>query len=338
MTTDVLFTAALLVAAAVACLMALRRMRALKTQVTSLQRQARWYHDALRIAGAGVWQWNMRDNQWMWIENLFQVPGSDLSYRVEVGPDFHARVHPEDRERLHEAERACIAGNSSLFDDYRYTLDDGRERWLRDIGHEIATGPGEPRTMVGITLDITDEKLRALAEEERSSRDDLTGLANRRAMREQVEALCTQDAGFCVAFLDLNGFKRLNDRHGHAAGDRCLQALGRTLRSLCREDEMAARIGGDEFVLVIPASPGNENDALLRVKLVVEAAVQIATRANPDAPVGAAVGIAFHPAHGVEAAALLSNADAAMYAAKGSGEHLTFRVHGEADELFRRSA
>src|SRR5690606_19298660 len=67
-----------------------RRQRALAARLASLEAQARWYQDALRIAGAGVWQWNMRDNEWSWIGNLFQPAGSSLRYSVSVGDEFYA--------------------------------------------------------------------------------------------------------------------------------------------------------------------------------------------------------------------------------------------------------
>ena len=171
----------------------------------------------MRIAGAGVWQWNMRDNEWTWIENIFQPAGSSLRYSVAVGEEFYRHVHPDHRDRLLKVETLCRQGHPSMFDDYRYRLESGEERWLRDIGHIVSGGPGDPPIMIGITLDITGEKLRAIEEEQRSLSDDLTGLPNRRALTEALDGLAAGGRAFCLGFVDLNGFKPLNDRHGHAA-------------------------------------------------------------------------------------------------------------------------
>ncbi|MGQ4828129.1 GGDEF domain-containing protein, partial [Enterococcus faecalis] len=82
--------------------------------------------------------------------------------------------------------------------------------------------------------------------------DPLTGLANRRAFVEALEAHVGQKRSGCLAIIDIDHFKQVNDRHGHAAGDRVLQAFGEVARSTLRSSDMVARIGGEEFAVILP--------------------------------------------------------------------------------------
>ncbi len=87
--------------------------------------------------------------------------------------------------------------------------------------------------------------------EELASRDSLTGLANRRNVEERIESRIASNQAFCIAMLDLNGFKRVNDEHGHVAGDSMLQQFAQELRSASRAGDVVGRWGGDEFMMVI---------------------------------------------------------------------------------------
>src|SRR5690606_31694384 len=130
-------------------------------------------------------------------------------------------------------------------------LETGEVRWLRDIAHRTTVIGDDPPIMVGITIDITEEKQRAIDKERRSGEDELTGLPNRRSLSAHLAARCTAAEPFALAFVDLNGVKMLNDRHGHASGDACLGLLGRALSAALAQGEFAARLGGDEFVILV---------------------------------------------------------------------------------------
>ena len=158
---------------------------------------------------------------------------------------------------------------------------------------------------------------RALVEQ--STTDALTGLANRRRFSEVLSAEITRGQRyghpFGVIMIDLDGFKPVNDRHGHAAGDLVLHEVARVLRENVRANDLVARIGGDEFVVVLPetGAPGVES---LREKLAQEIASLTVDLGDVTLVVGASLGAANYPAHGDAAATLLAAADAAMYAEK----------------------
>ena len=148
--------------------------------------------------------------------------------------------------------------------------------------------------------------------------DYLTGIANARALSlhlEQELARCRrEDSTVAVMVCDLNGFKQINDRFGHLAGDRVLKQFAAALTSACREYDYAARMGGDEFVIVAPKMTIDAVHA--RVALFSRMAQQAGEEVCGADFLSLSLGAAFYPQDGVEAEQLLAEADRAMYAAK----------------------
>jgi diguanylate cyclase (GGDEF)-like protein/PAS domain S-box-containing protein len=152
--------------------------------------------------------------------------------------------------------------------------------------------------------------------------DPLTGLPNRRRLEEQVEAaIWDARAGrdtFALLFVDLDGFKTVNDRLGHAAGDELLQSVARTLRGRLRRGDLLARLGGDEFlVALLGLDPATAADEARRVADELAQAVWTPVElSGVKVTVGASVGQAIYPADGEDFSSLLHGADLDMYAAK----------------------
>ncbi|MGR4892790.1 diguanylate cyclase domain-containing protein [Sphingopyxis sp. LARHCG72] len=150
--------------------------------------------------------------------------------------------------------------------------------------------------------------------------DPLTGVANRRAfdMRLDEEIAKADDTSpFAIALLDLNGFKPINDQHGHAIGDGVLCELAERLRRACGDHAVVARQGGDEFAILVPAgSPLLETALADHILAALAAPYRIGGQAIG---VGAGIGTAFWPEHGDSARKLLEVADRALYAAKAAG-------------------
>jgi diguanylate cyclase (GGDEF)-like protein len=151
--------------------------------------------------------------------------------------------------------------------------------------------------------------------------DPLTGLANRRALERTLDAALTRavkrSRSVGVVMLDLDGFKAINDNHGHAAGDEALREVARRLRGCVRERDLVARLGGDEFVLVLTDVGGRSGavqDAVARIQDALATPVQVN---DISASLRAAIGVAVFPGDGADAADLIAHADRAMYAAKG---------------------
>ncbi|GAB2626705.1 hypothetical protein Aab01nite_79520 [Paractinoplanes abujensis] len=149
--------------------------------------------------------------------------------------------------------------------------------------------------------------------------DPLTGLANRAVLTGRLERqLSAPDASVAVLYLDLDGFKQINDEHGHEAGDAILTAVAARLSSTVRETDVVARLGGDEFVVLCPGLPAEEA-AELAERVLQELAGPVAFRGVRLA-IGASIGIAAHQGtRPCSTTALLREADTAMYEAKRRG-------------------
>jgi diguanylate cyclase (GGDEF)-like protein len=166
-------------------------------------------------------------------------------------------------------------------------------------------------------------RLEALARHQ-ASHDALTGLPNRRAFMEQLGQAVARDEPFTLMYVDIDGFKPVNDTHGHAAGDALLKAIAGRLGRGIRDSDTAARLGGDEFALLLRgmgAGEALELGSKLCASLAqpynirVEAAGEVAIR------VGASIGAALFPQHGQDAEGLIHAADEAMYRAKKGGKN-----------------
>lgn len=157
-----------------------------------------------------------------------------------------------------------------------------------------------------------------------ATHDALTGLPNRRQLLQWLEqGIAVSARGgptVAVVFIDLDGFKRVNDVCGHEAGDRLLKAVGDAFKRTLRQSDLLCRIGGDEFA-VVAIDPGGESDLHRLGQRLVEAAGHLGPVPGlAQHVVGASVGISVFPLHGHTAAHLIDSADQAMYAAKQAGK------------------
>jgi diguanylate cyclase (GGDEF)-like protein/PAS domain S-box-containing protein len=155
--------------------------------------------------------------------------------------------------------------------------------------------------------------------------DPLTGLANRRLFAEHLDAALTRarraDHGLAVVWLDLDGFKRVNDQHGHAAGDSLLQAIAVRLRTAAREADLISRLGGDEFLVLLADLPQEaaEASATSIVDRIVRSLGEPLVAAGAALRITASAGISLYPIDASNTSELLAHADLAMYGSKRTG-------------------
>jgi diguanylate cyclase (GGDEF)-like protein len=156
----------------------------------------------------------------------------------------------------------------------------------------------------------------------RASTDPLTGLPNRRAMAEAVKRMVAHAsrvvAPLSLLLLDLDHFKQINDKYGHARGDQVLASVGATLRSMMRESDFTGRFGGEEFIVLLPAT-GFEGALTLAEK--IRAAVAQIVIPTVERPISTSIGIAVFPDHGRDSETLERSADRALYLAKKNGRN-----------------
>lgn len=160
-------------------------------------------------------------------------------------------------------------------------------------------------------------------------RDPLTGLSNRRELRSTLHKLAADAAQsrVSVLYLDLDGFKAVNDSLGHPAGDQLLIEVSQRLQRLVREDDLVCRLGGDEFVILLPGT--TQSDAECKAEqIITEISRPISLSQDQSAQVGVSIGIAQCPEHSQSPEELIQLADQALYQAKAAGKG-TFKSSGQ---------
>lgn len=205
---------------------------------------------------------------------------------------------------------------------YEIPLSDGRV--LEEVSALVRSEDGARRIgRVWVYEDITERKQTAQRLIEIAEHDALTGLYNRRRFHEELDRMLAvgQRHGEQVALLsfDLDGFKAVNDRFGHQAGDRVLIGVADGVAAIVRRNELLFRLGGDEFAVLVPeAKPAEVITLAQRVNRSI--ASQRFAFDDGEASVGVSIGIALFPEHARDAEALIEAADTALYAAKAAGK------------------
>jgi diguanylate cyclase (GGDEF)-like protein len=177
-----------------------------------------------------------------------------------------------------------------------------------------------------IFYDITERKALEDELDHLAHYDALTGLPNRMLLQDRLEqaiaAAERQQQHFALLFIDLDGFKPINDRYGHAAGDVLLQQVGHRLLTVVRAMDTAARLGGDEFVVILTDVKRRENAAGVAEKILEAlcAPYELGDWAETPVSITASIGVSIYPNDELVAQELLRTADVAMYRAKREGK------------------
>lgn len=228
-------------------------------------------------------------------------------------------VHPEERERWqHHMHQINNAGLPVTL-DLRLVSRRGETVWVNHVCAPVYDSTGAQIGVRATNLDITQRKAFEGRIEQMAYYDALTNLPNRHALARELQARVLSasltQGKLAVLFLDLDRFKQLNDSFGHALGDSLLKQVGKRLRACCENDTLIARVGGDEFVVVVPrvAGPG---DAVAIARHLLEAVERPLHIEGRELYISGSIGIALYPYNGSEPDELIRNADAAMYRSK----------------------
>lgn len=287
----------------------------------ALRRSEEQFRLAQKAAQIGSWDWDVKSGALHWSETVEPLFGLEPGSFPGTYEDFLRLVHPDDRLQVEDAVRAALGSGEDYDIEHRVLLADGNVRWLRESGSVLQSDHYPGPRMLGVVQDVTNQRL--LQERIRfvALHDTLTGLYNRYAfedhLRKALAGARRKGTRLAVLYMDLNGFKRINDRYGHGAGDITLREVACRILACVRESDVVARMGGDEFVGALPD---------IKDKADVEGVIQrLATAmqqpiALPEAEVqlGMSIGIAVFPDHADRIEELVRLADTAMYQAKQS--------------------
>lgn len=231
-------------------------------------------------------------------------------------------THPDDVDTSLELVDRALAGERPTYQvEKRYVHHDGKVVWTRLGVSLVRDASGEPQYFVVQALDITDRKRLEERLAHDATHDVLTGLATRPLLFDRLAhamaAARRYDSLVGLLFVDLDGFKTINDTCGHAVGDAVLIEVARRMAESVREIDTACRFGGDEFVVVCPHLGGAGDAVRVAERIGAALAMPFHTIAG-DTHLGASIGVAIGDGH-TEAAVLINRADEAVYRVKERG-------------------
>jgi diguanylate cyclase (GGDEF)-like protein/PAS domain S-box-containing protein len=277
---------------------------------------------AMEAAQMGMWYWECDTDHFSYSEGLNVLFGRratdpHIGYRV-----LQERLHPDDRELFAATMRHAVKQGSDFQVDYRVVWPDGSTHWIANRAQVHRDASGHAERVIGVAMDITDRKLAEQRIAHMAHHDALTGLPNRVLLRDRIQQAIAQahrsGSQLAVLFIDLDRYTTINDSLGHQLGDRLLQSVASRILVCVREGDTVARVGGDEFVIVIPGLHSSADASAVASKILDVLASAFHLHGN-DLHVAASIGISLYPADGADAETLMRNADTAMYHAKDSG-------------------
>jgi diguanylate cyclase (GGDEF)-like protein/PAS domain S-box-containing protein len=228
-------------------------------------------------------------------------------------PDsFWETIHPEDRDHVKQFMEEKTQEEYEVV--YRIVRPDQSIRWIKNRSFPISDDSGRTHRIVGIATDITDLKLGEEKLKHLSLHDPLTGLYNRIYFEEEISRIeKTRHGTVGILSCDVDGLKLVNDTLGHDQGDRLLAAAARVIRSSFREGDLAARIGGDEFAIILPNTTESAvENACQRIQEAVESYNAI----TPELPLSISVGFAIRNGSHKNLKDVFKEADNHMYRKK----------------------
>ena len=301
--------------------------------ITERKRAEEWVREreellSLTISAAdlGLWDWNLQTGMVTGDARWHAMRGATPTSDTPPALPWMEAVGPVDLQRIMAEVQRHSANPQTPFDaTWRIGHARSNERWMRSLGKIVRLDAnGEPVRMLGVSMDVTiqseqEERLQRLAHY-----DPLTGLPNRVLLAQTLEQLMEQARSthtlLGVAYLDLDGFKPINDRLGHQAGDRLLVVVATRLRHALRAVDCVARLGGDEFVLLLPGM-GDAQECERMLYRVMESLAAPYTLDTERVSVTASIGYTLYPQDSSDADTLLRHTDQAMYAAKQAGRN-----------------
>jgi len=280
--------------------------------------------EAQRIAHLGSWEWNVITGEVWWSAETFRIYGFEPGAFVPSLDRLMEVVHPDDRALLVKAIDAPLNEHEPYDFEHRVVRPDGVVRWIHRRAEVVRGDEGKRLKMIGTVHDITERKTLEGRLEHRALHDPLCDLPNRQLFVDRLEQALARTRRrkgrrVAVLFMDLDGFKVINDSLGHEIGDLLLVAVGERLRRCLRPEDTLARFGGDEFTVLLEEIEGSE-DAVRVTERITDRLGEPFFVDGRELYVSASIGIALGEARTKSAEDLLRDADTSMYRAKDEAD------------------
>ncbi len=277
---------------------------------------------AQKIAGLGYWRWELENDHFMISDQLKAMLDREQSIDVTNLQDFLKFVHPEDHQFVQHSMQLPKHGEVAEEGiDYRILT---RQDRILIVHQEVESSHENHSVILGTVQDVTHQKAAEKRIRQLAYTDELTGLASRayfyKHLDEIIKSSRRRNEEFAILYLDLDGFKDVNDSLGHDMGDELLKVISERLLGAIRENDFIARLSGDEFCIVLDNIKDQINSADTANRCL-DATNEPVTLGKQQIRPRCSIGIAHFPNDGEEVQTLLKAADSAMYAAKSEGKH-----------------
>jgi len=278
-----------------------------------------------RASNDGFWDWNLETDRIEFSSRWKAILGRQDADISESPSEWFDRVHPDDLAQVKAEINAHLEGITPHFqNEHRMRHSDGSYRWMQSRGYVALNEWGRPSRMVGITTDVHDRRIIEEQLRRGAFYDTLTSLPNRalflnRLGRAIARSKRRGDYNFAVLFLDLDGFKKVNDTLGHEVGDQLLISVARALETCLRATDTVARLGGDEFAVLIDDLK-QPADAVRTGERILQRLAQPFALAGGEVKTTASIGVASGASGYDRPQDVLRAADMAMYRAKTEGK------------------
>lgn len=313
------------------------------SEIKRIEQALRDSEQRFKIAGQAaydlIYEWDVHTDTLSWFGDIDTILGfgpGEVSHQIESWLDL---IHPEDQAQLADAVELHRCSTEAIRYNYRIRHHNGSYRYWSDHALPLLDDAGNPYKWVGVCTDITTQKEQQAQLEHNAYHDKLTGLPNRSLLSDRLRQAMRmeqrREQQLAVVYIDLDGFKQINDSHGHDTGDHLLIAIGRRFQQVLREGDTIARLGGDEFVAVL-IDIDDTAASIPLLRRLLQAISQPILVDDLVLQVSASLGVTFYPqADEVDADQLLRQADQAMYQAKLAGKNRYYFFDTEHDRSLR---
>ncbi len=274
-----------------------------------------------------IFEWDMATDSVRYFGDWVGIFGYEpLKSRFIAQLETASHFHPEDISIFRDMMSKLQQGTDYQVAEVRIATAAGHYLWCRFRVTTQFDSTGAPYRAVGLVTNIDKEKRASQLLQSQAERDPLTKLLNKDAARKYSEAYLSPAVAAsstiqaALIIIDLDNFKQVNDRHGHMFGDAVLSQVATQLRKFFRTDDVVARIGGDEFLVLMK---GSSDLSLVssRCQRMVDSFHRLLTSLAPDCKLSCSVGVALCPGHGTTYTDLFRKADLALYQTKDRGKN-----------------
>lgn len=290
-----------------------------------IESEQRWKF-ALEGAGDGVWDLNINTKKMFFSKKWKEMLGYGGQKLTNNYATWLSLIHKDDLSKFLQALNNSLHKKSDTYTvEYRLLCKDQSWKWVLTRGMVVTwNDDGTAQRMVGTHSDISSIKKSEEIIWKQANFDALTGLPNRRMffdqLKHEIKIMSRTKAMFALMYIDLDGFKAVNDDFGHHIGDALLVEVSNRVNHCIRESDVFARLGGDEFIIIVTGF-----ETISYVEKIADKILQSMNQAfifdDNNISISASIGISIYPQDGENDAVLIKNADSAMYAAKSKGKN-----------------